>query len=74
MSALSRFIALYALMYAAFGVSSPFMPAFFQGRGLTPDQVASVMTQTARSLPTFALWEVGAGYVDALAAVNAVRR
>ena len=39
MSALPRFVTLYALMYAAFGVSSPFMPAFFQGRGLTPDQV-----------------------------------
>jgi MFS transporter, PPP family, 3-phenylpropionic acid transporter len=38
-SALPRFVTLYALMYAAFGVSSPFMPAFFQGRGLTPDQV-----------------------------------
>jgi PPP family 3-phenylpropionic acid transporter len=38
-SALYRFITLYALMYAAFGVSSPFMPAFFQGRGLTPDQL-----------------------------------
>jgi len=25
-------------------------------------------------LPTFALWEVGAGYLDALAAVNAVKR
>ena len=39
MSALLRFVTLYALMYAAFGVSSPFMPAFFQGRGLTPDQL-----------------------------------
>jgi MFS transporter, PPP family, 3-phenylpropionic acid transporter len=39
MSALPRFIALYALMYAAFGVSSPFMPAFFEGRGLGPEQV-----------------------------------
>lgn len=39
MSALSRFVALYALMYAAFGVSSPFMPAFFEGRGLGPEQV-----------------------------------
>jgi MFS transporter, PPP family, 3-phenylpropionic acid transporter len=38
-SALARFVTLYALMYAAFGVSSPFMPAFFQERGLTPDQV-----------------------------------
>jgi PPP family 3-phenylpropionic acid transporter len=39
MSALPRFVALYALMYAAFGVSSPFMPAFFEGRGLGPEQV-----------------------------------
>jgi serine protease AprX len=44
------------------------------GGSLTPDQVASVLTQTARPLPGFALWEVGAGYVDALAAVTAVRR
>ena len=39
MSALPRFVALYALMYAAFGVSSPFMPAFFDGRGLGPEQL-----------------------------------
>src|SRR5919204_1335682 len=39
MSALPRFVALYALMYAAFGVSSPFMPAFFGGRGLGPEQL-----------------------------------
>ena len=39
MSALHRFVALYALMYAAFGVSSPFMPAFFEGRGLAPEQL-----------------------------------
>jgi PPP family 3-phenylpropionic acid transporter len=38
-SALHRFATLYALMYAAFGVSSPFLPAFLQGRGLTPDQL-----------------------------------
>ncbi len=44
------------------------------GGQLTPGQIASVLTQTARPLPGFALWEVGAGYVDALAAVNAVRR
>ena len=44
------------------------------GGRLTPDQIASVLTQTARPLPGYALWEVGAGYVDALAAVNAVRR
>jgi len=39
MSAVRRFIALYALMYAAFGVSSPFMPAFFEARGLIPEQI-----------------------------------
>src|SRR5438876_5338318 len=43
------------------------------GGKLTPDQVASVITATARPLPGFALWEVGAGYLDALAAVNAVK-
>jgi serine protease AprX len=44
------------------------------GGSLTPDRIASVLTQTARPLPGYELWEVGAGYVDALAAVNAVRR
>jgi PPP family 3-phenylpropionic acid transporter len=39
MSALHRFVALYALMYAAFGVSSPFMPAFFERRGVPPEQL-----------------------------------
>lgn len=39
MSAVHPFIALYALMYAAFGVSSPFMPAFFEARGLKPEQL-----------------------------------
>src|SRR5437016_11610543 len=44
------------------------------GGSLTPDQIASVLTATARPLPGFALWEVGAGYLDALAAVTAVRK
>jgi MFS transporter, PPP family, 3-phenylpropionic acid transporter len=39
MNALHRFVALYAPMYAAFGVSSPFMPRFFQERGLAPEQL-----------------------------------
>jgi PPP family 3-phenylpropionic acid transporter len=39
MSALHRFVVLYALVYAAFGVASPFMPAFFKGRGLSPEQL-----------------------------------
>ena len=44
------------------------------GGTLSPDQVASTIVQTARPLPSFALWEVGAGYVDALAAVQAVKK
>jgi MFS transporter, PPP family, 3-phenylpropionic acid transporter len=36
---LPRFVLLYALMYAAFGVASPFWPAFFESRGLTPEQL-----------------------------------
>ena len=42
MSVFHRFVALYALMYAAFGVSSPFMPAFFEQRGVTPEQLGIV--------------------------------
>jgi MFS transporter, PPP family, 3-phenylpropionic acid transporter len=37
--AAARVIVLYGLMYAAFGVSSPFMPAFFEARGLGPEQL-----------------------------------
>jgi serine protease AprX len=44
------------------------------GGTLSPDQVASTIVQTARPLPGFALWEVGAGYLDALAAVQAVKK
>src|SRR3989454_89759 len=44
------------------------------GGTLSPDDVLAAITQTARPLPGFAQWEVGAGYVDALAAVNAVKK
>jgi serine protease AprX len=44
------------------------------GGTLTPDQALEVITRTARPLPRYALWEVGAGYLDAWAAVEAVRR
>lgn len=40
---LPRFIALYALLYAAFGVSSPFLPSFLDSRGLTPEQIGLVL-------------------------------
>ncbi len=39
MTALSKFVALYAAMYAAYGVASPFLPAFVSGRGLSPQEI-----------------------------------
>jgi PPP family 3-phenylpropionic acid transporter len=42
-SALPRFILLYAAMYAAFGVASPFLPAFVNARGLPPEQLGLVL-------------------------------
>jgi MFS family permease len=38
-TALPKFVLLYALMYAAFGVASPFLPAFVSARGLSPEQL-----------------------------------
>ena len=41
---LTRFILLYAAMYAAFGVASPFLPAFLSVRGLSPEQLGVVLS------------------------------
>jgi MFS transporter, PPP family, 3-phenylpropionic acid transporter len=40
---LTRFILLYAAMYAAFGVASPFLPGFISARGLPPEQLGLVL-------------------------------
>ena len=73
MSALRRFIALYALMYAAFGVSSPFMPAFFHARGLLPEQLGLLFaTGTAIRLISGPLCGRLADLTQALRAVLAV--
>ncbi len=40
---LPRFVLLYALMYAAFGVASPFWPRFFEARGVTPEQLGLLL-------------------------------
>jgi MFS transporter, PPP family, 3-phenylpropionic acid transporter len=40
---LIRFILLYAAMYAAFGVASPFLPSFLSARGLPPEQLGLVL-------------------------------
>jgi PPP family 3-phenylpropionic acid transporter len=41
---LTRFVLLYAAMYAGFGVASPFLPAFMSGRGLAPEQLGLVLS------------------------------
>ena len=43
LSALFRFILVYAALYGAFGMASPFMPAFLAGRGLEPQQLGVVL-------------------------------
>jgi MFS transporter, PPP family, 3-phenylpropionic acid transporter len=43
MSALPRFMLLYAAMYAAYGVASPFLPAFLNQRGVPPEQLGLVL-------------------------------
>jgi MFS transporter, PPP family, 3-phenylpropionic acid transporter len=73
MSALPRFIALFALMYAAFGVSSPFLPAFFQARGLGPEQLGILFASgTAIRLISGPLCGRLADLTQALRAVLAV--
>jgi PPP family 3-phenylpropionic acid transporter len=42
-SPLVRFIGLYAALYAAFGVMSPFLPDFLHQRGLAAAEIGSVM-------------------------------
>jgi PPP family 3-phenylpropionic acid transporter len=73
MNALHRFVALYALMYAAFGVASPFMPAFFEGRGLAPEQLGILFAAgTAIRLVSGPLGGRLADLTQALRAVLAV--
>jgi PPP family 3-phenylpropionic acid transporter len=43
LSPLARFVILYALQYSAFGVISPFLPAYLEDRGLTSPQIALVI-------------------------------
>jgi PPP family 3-phenylpropionic acid transporter len=42
-SVLPRFILLYAALYGAFGVASPFLPAFVSARGLPPEQLGLLL-------------------------------
>src|SRR5919206_3317266 len=38
-----RFVLLYAAMYAAYGVASPFLPAFVSSRGIAPEALGLVL-------------------------------
>ncbi|SEG79266.1 MFS transporter [Bosea lathyri] len=40
---LPRFVLLYALMYGAFGVASPFWPRFFEERGATAEELGVLL-------------------------------
>ena len=40
---LPTFLAVYALLYAAFGVQSPFLPALLSGRGLDAEEIGIVL-------------------------------
>jgi MFS transporter, PPP family, 3-phenylpropionic acid transporter len=42
-SSLTRFLALYVALYAAFGVMSPFLPELLEQRGLTAARIGSLM-------------------------------
>jgi hypothetical protein len=44
------------------------------GRRLTPDQVQGLLRKSARPPAGYGEWEVGSGYLDALAAVGNVMR
>ena len=39
MTSLPRFVALYAAIYGAYGVASPFLPVFVSARGLSPQEI-----------------------------------
>src|ERR671924_883054 len=71
--ALARFILLYAAMYAAFGVASPFLPSFVTGRGLAPEELGLVLgAGTAVRLLTASLAGRIGDLIQALRAVLVV--
>ena len=51
--ALIRFVLLYAGLFSAFGLVSPFLPAFLASRGLPPEDLGLVpVSYTHLTLPT----------------------
>ena len=47
---LSEFVAVYGLLYAAFGVQSPFLPALLRERGCTQKRSGSFSALRRRSV------------------------
>src|SRR5262245_19783608 len=73
LTSLKRFVLLYAAMYAAFGVASPFLPAFLNTRGLAPEQLGLVLgAGTAVRLLTSPLAGRIGGLIQALRVVLVV--
>jgi PPP family 3-phenylpropionic acid transporter len=70
---LTKFVLLYAAMYAAFGVASPFLPALLSARGLPPEQLGLLLASgTAVRLLTAPLAGRIGDLLQALRAVLAV--
>ncbi|HKG00211.1 MAG TPA: MFS transporter, partial [Xanthobacteraceae bacterium] len=69
-NALARFILLFAVMYAGFGVASPFLPQFLQTRGLHAEEIGILL---AASTGVRLLAGPAAGHIaDRLAALRPV--
>jgi len=66
LSALSRFLALYGALYAAFGAASPFLAAFLAGRGLRPQAIGLVLA--AGTATRLAAGPLGGRLADGLGA------
>ena len=47
--ALSRFLILYAALYAGFGVQSPYLPSLLESRDLRPEAIALVRSRRPQS-------------------------
>lgn len=61
MRELPKFLILYAATYGAYGVASPFLPAFVSARGLAPEQLGLVLAAgTAARLDAQGFWVMAA--------------
>ena len=66
----AAFVLLYGVMYAAFGVASPFWPLFFKSRGLSPEQLGLLLA--AGTLVRLLAGPMAGRIADMLGALRAV--